>query len=588
MKRICFYLLIIIILTGCSEGPIGIKGNIDSYNLKEITSFSFNQTQNPGLDKDYKGDISGNTISLNLLLGANITNLIAVFEITGGSVSVDGIEQENGITANDFTLPVIYTVTAADGSNREYIINVSGASIVTGLKVNTPTFSKDSGDFVNSETITISTTTEDATIVYTTDGSTPERGDNAYISPANVMLTGTTTLRAMAWKAGWEDSDIIQATFTLKTPDSIVVGLIQTEIDAAVAGETIYVPAGIYTENLTISKQIILLGAGNNTVIQSAGTADDPVIEVQSGGTSANDRLVIKNFYLSGGVHGAGAWGSGIHFSNTTEYTTIENVVAAQNEDYGIHFNVAGTVTDIIIKNCWLSNNGIHGLRIAGVTTPIGLTISNTSFEWNSDAGLMSYTSSITADITLDYCTFLNNAMGSHTSGDIVFSGLNGSISFSHITVTSNNCESGIRITGSKDGSNNPYDAGDMAFSDILIDGVQASAGTYPSAAFTFTRYADVSNVSFNNIFLNSTAPHGFFIGTVMGTNLDIGNMVFNGVFTDFDIKLGQHGNSGSYAESTINVVATEATFVGAISDPEIENRIYHNIDDNDTGTVTW
>ena len=102
------------------------------------------------------------------------------------------------------------------------------------------------------------------------------------------------------------------------------------------------------------------------------------------------------------------------------------------------------------------------------------------------------------------------------------------------------------------------------------------------------TAWADLSNVTFQNITLNSTAPHGVFIGTLTGTGIDLGDIIFNGIYTDYDLCLGQHGNSGSYGKATVNVDATGAVFTGAVNDAEIENRVYHQVDDAELGLVTW
>lgn len=48
----------------------------------------------------------------------------ATFTTTGISVTVGATPQVSGTTANDFTNPVVYTVTAADGSTQDYTVTV--------------------------------------------------------------------------------------------------------------------------------------------------------------------------------------------------------------------------------------------------------------------------------------------------------------------------------------------------------------------------------------------------------------------------------------------------------------------------------
>jgi hypothetical protein len=68
------------------------------------------------------------TIAVNLPFGTNRANLIAAFTTTGGVVTVSDVAQTSGTTANNFTAPVAYTVTAADGSAALYTVNVTVAA----------------------------------------------------------------------------------------------------------------------------------------------------------------------------------------------------------------------------------------------------------------------------------------------------------------------------------------------------------------------------------------------------------------------------------------------------------------------------
>jgi outer membrane protein assembly factor BamB len=65
------------------------------------------------------------TISVNAPFGTAVTALVATFTTTGASVKVGGVQQVSGTTANDFTHPVVYTVSAADGSSVNYTVTVT-------------------------------------------------------------------------------------------------------------------------------------------------------------------------------------------------------------------------------------------------------------------------------------------------------------------------------------------------------------------------------------------------------------------------------------------------------------------------------
>ena len=83
---------------------------------KAITSFSIEDPAATGVI-----DGSANTIAVTVPFGTDVTALVPVIEYTGAD-----IDPASG-TAQDFTNPVTYTVTAADGSTKEYTVTVSVA-----------------------------------------------------------------------------------------------------------------------------------------------------------------------------------------------------------------------------------------------------------------------------------------------------------------------------------------------------------------------------------------------------------------------------------------------------------------------------
>jgi len=79
------------------------------------------------------------------------------------------------------------------------------------LHPSTPTASPETLTFDTSESVTLSTVTEGATIYYTTDGSTPT-SESAQYSTA-IAITETTTIKAIAIKEGLT-SGILSITYT--------------------------------------------------------------------------------------------------------------------------------------------------------------------------------------------------------------------------------------------------------------------------------------------------------------------------------------------------------------------------------------
>ncbi len=80
--------------------------------------------------------------------------------------------------------------------------------------VATPTFSPAGGTYTSAQNVIISTTTPNATIRYTTNGSEPTSSSTAYSSPFSV--SSTTTIKAKGFKDGWTPSATASATYTIE------------------------------------------------------------------------------------------------------------------------------------------------------------------------------------------------------------------------------------------------------------------------------------------------------------------------------------------------------------------------------------
>ena len=95
-----------------------------------------------------------------------------------------------------------------NNNNRVY-----GPFNVIFQKVATPTISPNSGTYSSLPTVTISCSTANAVIRYTTDDTTPDSGSTLYTTPFEV--SGSCTVRARAFKDEYTDSNIASATFII-------------------------------------------------------------------------------------------------------------------------------------------------------------------------------------------------------------------------------------------------------------------------------------------------------------------------------------------------------------------------------------
>jgi hypothetical protein len=92
----------------------------EASRIKSILAYSFNQLDPPAI-----GQIVGTEITVRVRVGTPVTSLVATYIAAPTSeVRVGTKLQVSGVTANDFTSPVLYTVTAEDGSSLVYTVTV--------------------------------------------------------------------------------------------------------------------------------------------------------------------------------------------------------------------------------------------------------------------------------------------------------------------------------------------------------------------------------------------------------------------------------------------------------------------------------
>lgn len=151
--------LVLSSLVACVAAFIGCVDNLDvspeagtdhlTQSLsspKDITSFGLLSNPSAGLVTSAFATITGTSIAVAVPPGVNVTGLTASFTTTGVRVSVGGVTQVSGTTPNDFTNPVIYTVTGTDGTTQDYTVTVTAlltSFSFTGLTSTATTFPSD-------------------------------------------------------------------------------------------------------------------------------------------------------------------------------------------------------------------------------------------------------------------------------------------------------------------------------------------------------------------------------------------------------------------------------------------------------------
>ncbi|HEY4178029.1 MAG TPA: hypothetical protein VGM90_14380 [Kofleriaceae bacterium] len=115
----CGLLALAAVATGCGD-------NVPVDTSKDLTAWSLTTTSNPSLPATVTATITGEGVFATVPVGTDLTRLVASFEDNGVDVDVDvgGTPQVSDETANNFTTPVVYRLTAADDTVKQYAVSL--------------------------------------------------------------------------------------------------------------------------------------------------------------------------------------------------------------------------------------------------------------------------------------------------------------------------------------------------------------------------------------------------------------------------------------------------------------------------------
>ena len=153
---------------------------------------------------------------------------------------------------------LVHTASAFLNGNGILIAGGSGNSGATNtsemfqpsLRTHRPELSLPSGDVPNGTPITLSSKTPGAVIYYTTDGSTPQPNSTVYSGP--ISITETMTLKAIAIKPGWDQSQEISVSYNvLANANTPIIDTQPTDQTVNVDGDATLIVAASGGESLS-------------------------------------------------------------------------------------------------------------------------------------------------------------------------------------------------------------------------------------------------------------------------------------------------------------------------------------------------
>lgn len=121
---ICFVAIMACCACSSDEGSLDNEAPVLS-GENSILSLQLRSNLNRGvISQDYEATIDGTDISIFIPLVTQLKELVVTFTLSGGTVTVDGVKQESGVTKNDFSQPRTYVVTAENGEKQSYTVDI--------------------------------------------------------------------------------------------------------------------------------------------------------------------------------------------------------------------------------------------------------------------------------------------------------------------------------------------------------------------------------------------------------------------------------------------------------------------------------
>ena len=162
--------------------------------------------------------------------GGSFTSVqtVTLSDATPGAVlyyTLDGTTPTtaSAVYASPLSLASTETIKAlavAPGANASPVVTAAFNINLGGTA--TPVFSVAAGTFTSPQTVSISDSTPNATIYYTTDGSTPTTASTVYSAP--LTISSRETLQAIATAPGFSPSAVASAVYTISAGNASLSG----------------------------------------------------------------------------------------------------------------------------------------------------------------------------------------------------------------------------------------------------------------------------------------------------------------------------------------------------------------------------
>lgn len=255
-------------------------------NEVDIKSYKFEAAKNSGvLSSDIEGTIDKNnhTVTLTVPYGTNVTALVATFTLSDGATAKVGeTAQASGTTPNNFTEPVIYTITSLDGTTQNWTVTVTITAASSDATLNNLTIDGTTITGFDPNIYTYTYTLPYGTTTIPTVGATPTDPNATIVITQATSLTGGEAERTATVVVTAQDGT---TTLTYKVIFGYIkITMTKTGPATASQGNTI---------TYTITYKNAGLNAAKNVVITETYPPEVEFVEASPAPTTGNNRWTI-------------------------------------------------------------------------------------------------------------------------------------------------------------------------------------------------------------------------------------------------------------------------------------------------------
>lgn len=288
-------------------------------------------------------------------------------------------------------------------NHPEWVTAIYGSA--TNPQVATPTISPASGSFVNSVEITITCATNGASIYYTTNGDAPTTSSTLYENP--FTLTETATVKAIAIKADFNDSQVATATYTLSEDQAAAIDLFISEYIEGASGNNkaleIFNGTGSDVDLSAYSVKLGNNGTSWDSPISLTGTLTNNSVYVIAN-SSAEDTGITEAANLSNGslsFNGNDAVGL---FKNDVliDIIGVYQVDPGDNEGWDVAGTEDATLDHVLVRKSYVSQGNTDWATSAGTDASDSewLVYANATYDYLGNHSFTPLTVDFSADLT--------------------------------------------------------------------------------------------------------------------------------------------------------------------------------------------